>query len=353
MFKELKISNFRGIKSLELKNISKLNLVVGENNSGKTTLLEALFLLTGISNPQLTLSINSFRYFDLIGDVSWKSFFKDLNLNNEINLSARFNDNSHRNLKIKPHNFIKQSVELDDKNKSNIGSSSTSMAEINGLVMEVEISGEKKPFVSEIWFDLEKLAKKENPLITTSLIKDYIELRKGVFISDNTMRRDLVGRFDNIQKRKEKDQVIDILKNIEPKLKDIVLGQEGFIYIDLGLDNLMPLQLMGDGMIKILVVVLAILDTKGGYVFIDEIENGLYFKSQEILWKAIVETSEKYNVQIIATTHSIENIRAFSNVLKDDNGSLYRIENDGKQHRAIYFSQEKIKTFIESNWEMR
>lgn len=348
MFKELKISNFRGISRLELKDISKLNLVVGENNSGKTTLLEALFLLTGINNPQLTLSINSFRYFDLIGDVSWKSFFKDLDLNNKINLGAKFNDESQRNLIIKPHSLIKQAM----TDKSSISISSTSTLETNGLVMEVIISSEKKPFKSEIRFDPEKLAKKESPLIINP-IKDYKELRKGTFISDRT-KNELSGRFDNIQKRKEKKQVIDILKNIEPNLNDIVLGQEGMIYVDLGLKNLMPLQLMGDGMVKILAVILAIMDTKDGVVLIDEIENGLHFKSQEILWKAIAETSEKYNVQVVATTHSIENIRALSNILKNGiNGGLYRIENDGKQHKAIYFSQEKIMSFVESNWEIR
>ena len=348
MFKELNISNFRGINSLELKNMSKLNLVVGENNSGKTTLLEALFLLTGISNPQLALAINSFRYFDLIGDISWKSFFKDLDLDNKISLNAKFNDDSQRSLDIKPHSLVKQVI----GNKDNISISSTSAPETNGLIMEAKISNEEKPFKSEIWFDPEKLIKKESPLIVNP-VKDYKELRKGVFVSDRA-KNELSGRFDNVQKRKEKEQVIDILKNIEPNLNDIVLGQEGMIYVDLGLKNLMPLQLMGDGMVKILAVVLAIMDTKDGVVLIDEIENGLHFKSQEILWKAIIETSKKYNTQIIATTHSIENIRAFSDVLKNNTkGSLYRIETDNKKHKVIYFSQEEIISFIENNWEVR
>ena len=120
--------------------MSKLNLVVGENNSGKTTLLEALFLLVGISNPQLTLSINSLRYLDLIGDVSWKSFFKDLDLDNKISLSAKFNDESQRNLEIKPHSLVKQVI----GGKDNISISSTATLEINGLIMEAKISDEKK-----------------------------------------------------------------------------------------------------------------------------------------------------------------------------------------------------------------
>lgn len=79
MFQEINISNFRGISKLNVKGLSNLNLIVGANNSGKTTLLEALFLLIGVSNSQLPLKINSFRYFDLGGDIAvqgnfWKSF---------------------------------------------------------------------------------------------------------------------------------------------------------------------------------------------------------------------------------------------------------------------------------------
>ena len=346
MFKELNISDFRGIGGLKLKDMSKLNLVVGANNSGKTTILESLFLLVGVSNSQLPLKINSFRFFDLIGDVSWKSFFRDLNLDNTIILDAEFDDKSKRNLKIKPHTLFMQTI----KDRNGVGTSSTSTPEINGLILEATISNrDKKKIKSEIWVDLEK---GEHPLVI-NLAKDYKELRKGIFISDRT-KNELSDRFDNIQRRKEKSQVIDILKNLEPNLKDIALGQGGIVYVDLGLDNLVPIQLMGDGMVKILAVVLAIMDTKDGVVLIDEIENGLHFKSQEILWNAIAKTSEKYNVQIIAATHSIENIRAFSNVLRGKTkGSLYRIETDGKQHKSIYFSQEKIRSFVESNWEMR
>ena len=220
--------------------------------------------------------------------------------------------------------------------------------------MEATIfNGRKKKYTSEIYLDLEK---KEQPPLVVNLAKDYKELRKGIFVSDRTKNanNEMSVRFDSVQRRKEDNYLIEILKEIEPKLKSIRLGQEGIIYVDLGLDELVPLQLMGDGMVKILSVILAIMETKDGVVLIDEIENGLHFKSQQILWNAIAKTSEKYNVQIVATTHSIENIRAFSNVLKGKiKGSLHRIETDDKQHRTISFSQEKIKSFVENNWEMR
>lgn len=238
----------------------------------------------------------------------------------------------------------------------NIGStppslSSRSTPEINGLILKAKISnGEAKLLDSEIFIDSEKLPQ---PLIT-KFAKDYQELKTGVFLSDRTLSLDLASRFDSIQIKKEKGGVIEILKEIEPRLKEIVLGQEGVIYADLGLDSLIPVQLLGDGLKKILAVVLSIMDTKGGIVLIDELENGLYYKSQQILWKAITKTSKKYGVQVIATTHSLETVKAFSSIIDSKTkGNLYRIENKGDTHEVIRFDEEKVHSFIKNNWEMR
>ena len=61
--KNIEIKQFRGLPGLSLDNFGSINLLLGNNNCGKTTVLEALFLMIGISNPQLSLSINSFRDF--------------------------------------------------------------------------------------------------------------------------------------------------------------------------------------------------------------------------------------------------------------------------------------------------
>ena len=45
MFESLKIEHFRGFESLELKELARVNLIVGANNSGKTALLEAIQFL--------------------------------------------------------------------------------------------------------------------------------------------------------------------------------------------------------------------------------------------------------------------------------------------------------------------
>ena len=61
MYKSFHVQNFRGFKDLELNDLARINLIAGENNIGKTSLLEALFLFSGAHNLTLTVSIQNFR----------------------------------------------------------------------------------------------------------------------------------------------------------------------------------------------------------------------------------------------------------------------------------------------------
>ena len=60
-FKNIDIKNFRGIKHLLIDDFSRVNVFLGQNNSGKSSVLEAIFLLAGMSNPDLPLGLNKVR----------------------------------------------------------------------------------------------------------------------------------------------------------------------------------------------------------------------------------------------------------------------------------------------------
>lgn len=97
---------------------------------------------------------------------------------------------------------------------------------------------------------------------------------------------------------------------------------------------------------------------QNGIVLIDEIENGLYHTSQEILWDIIFESSKAFNVQIFATTHSAECIEAFSSSVsrlnsEDDMARLFRIEKKEDEFRVIRYNHKNISAALESGWEVR
>jgi len=115
---------------------------------------------------------------------------------------------------------------------------------------------------------------------------------------------------------------------------------------------------MGGGMFRLLSIILAIFDSRNGVVLIDEIENGFSYTSQGILWNAIIEAAREFNVQIFATTHSMECVRAYSSSYSEkknnkDTIRLYRIEKKQEDFKIIAYNYKQLKTSLESGWEVR
>ena len=335
-----------------------MNLFVGKNNCGKTTILEGLFLLTGPTNAALPLSINRFRNFTTIDENSWRLIFNKLDINSDVKIAGELKEpKEKRNLIIKPSTKSVATLAKTTINKETIdikASYSGLSPAIDGLILE---------FSSIKW--KAKKAKKtitkvvmKGPGIEVNIPKDYKEHLSGVFITATTISGDLGTRFNNIQITKRTDRIIKVLRQIEPSLANLSLGTDGIIYCDIGLDRLMPINIMGDGMFKLLSIILAISDTQDEIVFIDEIENGLYYTSQEVLWAAIFESAKEFNVQIFATTHSIECVKAFSSsysqsVENSDNIRMYRIERTDDNFKVVSYDHKTLEASLDSDWEVR
>ena len=188
--------------------------------------------------------------------------------------------------------------------------------------------------------------------------KEYKELLRGVFINPTTISGDIGTRFNNVQIKKQTGKITELLSQIEPSLDNLSLGADGIIYCDIGLDRLMPVNVMGDGIFRILSIILAISDTKNGIVLVDEVENGFYHSSQEILWDAIFKSAKEFNVQIFATTHSIECVKAFSSTysrLEKDNDEirLYRVERKDDDFKIVSYDHKTLEASLDSDWEVR
>ena len=108
---------------------------------------------------------------------------------------------------------------------------------------------------------------------------------------------------------------------------------------------------------KLLSTAIAMLNMQDGFVLIDEIENGLGYSSQRKLWDAIFRWAQKLNVQVFASTHSMECIRAFSHLAEADlfgaDARLFRIERKEDKFRAVEYTPELLVESLESNWEVR
>jgi len=114
---------------------------------------------------------------------------------------------------------------------------------------------------------------------------------------------------------------------------------------------------MGDGINRILTIILALVNADNGYLLIDEFENGLHYSVQEKLWNIIFNLSKKLGIQVFATTHSEDCIIGFETVLNNKTnqleGKLIRLELIEGSVRQVEFNAKELKIANDENIETR
>ena len=162
-------------------------------------------------------------------------------------------------------------------------------------------------------------------------------------------------RLGDLRRRKQGDLLVTALRIIEPRLQALeensVAGYP-MIWGDIGLSQLVPLSMMGDGMNRITRILLAIFTAANGVVLVDEIENGIHYSVLKKLWCAIVDAAEQANTQVFATTHSFECMEAAHRAL-GDKLLFHRIEQEQGKSRCVTFETEDVAAAIHHGLEVR
>ncbi|MDE2835580.1 MAG: AAA family ATPase [Bacteroidota bacterium] len=100
-FRSLRIRQYKGLEDVSLDEAGSFNLLVGANDVGKTSVLEAIFLLTGLSNIRLPGVAQAMRELDPESFGVIESIFRNLDTDSTIEISASMRDcDEFRDLKI-------------------------------------------------------------------------------------------------------------------------------------------------------------------------------------------------------------------------------------------------------------
>ena len=122
------------------------------------------------------------------------------------------------------------------------------------------------------------------------------------------------------------------------------------------MDYQVPLRALGDGAMRIYAVALALAASSGGFLLIDEVENGIHHSVQPKFWKMVLQTAQRNNVQVLATTHSWDCVRGFAqaaNESEDVEGVLVRLERVPAGLKAITYDESRLEIAARSNIEVR
>ena len=346
MIESLKIKNFKNLDGLEIPHLSQINLISGQNNVGKSTLLEAIAIYT---NPSQIIEILRER--------------DEFPLYKEENETERINQNTNAFSSL----FTNRKDEVSENNIIEISDKENTLSiQFSYYSPKTDIEYIKKVIT------ITRQNKTVSILHLNSPI-DSLNQRLGIDNDSNIiikLNTEPIGTeyianfFDNIALTEKEDNVIGALQIIEPnlnKLAFIAESQYGFrrpIVTLKGSNQRFPLKSMGDGINHILSIILALVNCENGCLLIDEIDNGLHYSVQENLWKVIFDLAKKLNIQVFATTHSNDCINSFTEVLKEENnasiGGFYRMQKrkSGKIE-LVEYNAEELNSVSEHNIEIR
>ncbi len=375
----LRIENYKNFKRFELDNLGRVNLFVGRNNTGKSSVLEALSILAAEGDVAWLKVILEQRgmYFDnrkprtgwdyRINEDIFSSFFHNYDLSAPITIAGfRRTEGSAADGTSTSGVRIRR-VELADLIfKSNTGEE---------LIRRVIKEKENQPETEEVattggvtvetpstrqtyGFDVMGLIPVEKK--SSSISFEYV--RTSEFSGDRNP-----GLFDKIALSELEDELIKALHIIDRDIQAINFLKDESRVLTLKGDPRVPyvvlrnksgkirLSSMGDGINRILTIILSALNVKDGILLIDEFENGLHYTVQEELWRIIYKLSERLNFQVFATTHSNDCLRSF---LKATSGvsdtRLIRLEKYSEGIRGVVYSDaDELEYIASSNIETR
>ncbi len=386
MLDSLTIKNFRSLADFEVAKLGRVNLIVGKNNSGKSSVLEALRIYAGNGQRVLLDSISAehdetYRVkegerADPDAPVPFQDFFTD---------------------RIFP---------ADDDTIIQIGSANNP-----GDVLQVQhvlIAETREPFVEEDGEPTMRVRRRVVPKANVESeggeLRQALQLSKGdrryppLFLDLGNARQrsfsfesanatpcsviptqfisqdELSDEWDKIALTEHEVVVKQALRIIAPEFENLTFvrnedGRPGArssfqrsAKVKLtDVPRPVPLNSLGDGMLRVLQLALKLFPAKGGFLLIDEFENGLHYSVQEKVWTLLFDMAEKLDIQVFATTHSWDCIESFTKAAvarHDVDGVLFRMgrsvrTSDNGRIIATVFDEAALANITQTDVEVR
>jgi len=358
MITEAIIKNFKCFKQLTLPDLGRITIVGGKNNVGKTALLESLFLFFDRQSPTMILKQYGWRGLGRVTTTAegmWAPIFRNHDFTESISVSVWIDGKMESAVFKYNPNFILESLPPGEAPQSS-GEKSvrTDIEPIPSFSLDIEYdNGSESKKTAHLMI---------SPKGAPGLKRDYVVsgLQPAIFLPAKMQvsSKETSERFSKLQKTMRVPNALQFLKLIEPRLKElanITEGPDPVIYGDIGLSQMIPVPLMGEGMSHMLDIILAIAYCENSTVFIDEVDNGIHKSLLPEIWEAIGNAAEEFHCQIIATTHSYECLEAIHKGLanRPDDLRYIRLSRDGDIATAKTSNYEMLGSAIQHNMEIR
>lgn len=361
------VKNYKGLKDLELKGLSRVNLIVGRNNVGKSSLLEAISLFVSKGSASELLDIMEYGGEKTV--IRSSSSGDEKGLDNESHFLSVFNRNGFDGNKAPVIRLAddKASVtfEVGYRKEKRVRQDS-SVSHVLEYVSEADYLAEttkdgapvEKGVAIRAGDSFQFISFHSEFQVFPEAQKDCIFVRPvDFFLLPNA------ALYDKIAMTDKEDKLLAALRIIEPQIQKInyLESESGsrkrapFVVVG-PKSNRVRLTSMGDGINRILTIVLSLLNCPaGGILNLDEIDNGLHYSVQKQLWEMVFSLAKELDVQVFATTHSMDSLKSFAQVNSGNDGLLIRMDvrSDGEIVPQYYSEPDDIRFAIDSQIELR
>lgn len=367
----LHIVNYRAFRDLHITHLGRVNLFVGRNNIGKTSLLEAIWLYSRRGASSVIREILAGR------DESRLPLTTDLEEVPDSSISLRYLFFG-RPLKVLPGT----SLQVGPDNGSNLLSMTVQAYRFERDINE---SVHRRVIVTPEQYDLEEEVRLGLTVQFGDQTLPFRELgqifgrRSPVSVTDSNEnaaimvpaggpnRSQIAAWRDRSIIEGKKQYVLRALKLIAPEVEDVDLVSgtsldlrtrepERIPVVKLrDIDEFIALRSLGDGMNRMFTLALALVNAQDGVLLIDEIENGLHYSVQSEMWRLVIRIATEINAQVFATTHSKDCVDAFSKTINThpEEGVLIRLGYKNGDVIATIFDEEELEAVTDQDIEVR
>jgi hypothetical protein len=349
MIESLRVANFRGIENLELHGLKRVNVIVGENASGKTALLESLFLAGG-GSPEIALRLQAQRGliqgFQIALDRTsyeslWRQLFYGFDQKKVIAIELLGSPANTRSVTV--------AYRSEDSPTLPFGKSDLESPFI------VPVTFEWKDYKGTVSRAQPKITEQGLNLAGTGETMPIFLFSSSVPVSP----AENASRFSLLDTEGKSGPFVEALKKVFPILEDIsiqVVSGQPMLHASLSFSQLkVPLGLLSSGINRLAGIFLGVAGRSQNVVLIDEIENGFFYELLPRIWSALLSFCKQQDSQIFASTHSEECLRALLKIVGDnaEEFTLIRTERSNGNSTARLFGGHQLHSAIEQNIEVR
>ena len=374
MLQSFEVRNFRCFDKVELKDLKTVNVITGDNASGKSTLLEAFsfglkampdhilwlnqlrgIISTGIINPMFPFAAihpaMAPQNFKNTWEHWFRSFTKDGKTELSDNISIRYTDTDKKTYSLDV-SFGGSPVPVMPP--AQIAETAPTKS-IIPIVFERKVNGAlTKQFVTL------------NPQGVIQLRPTLPPLGPGVFIFTsviNYSETDSAAWFSQLQTgpdadRNKVEQIVGFITQNFPLITGLqVLSPNGMqgMYASMQSGEIRRLQLVSSGIYKIITILLACASLRNGVILIDEVENGIFYEKYGFVWSVLYKFAKESGNQLFITSHSAECLESLAQVIGDnvDDFSLLRTERENGKYMVRHISGASMKAALKRKSEIR